>query len=117
MQEDLSLSLTETVSDLAGHARRTGSWAMTKILAPLTPVIEWSKELALPMRARIVSRQILWSLVVALEAISPALATGQSTAPLNPVRIETSQRSTGDGLLQNQCVRETSPARFKETER
>jgi len=116
MQKDLSLSLTETVSDLAGHARRTGSWAMTKILAPLTPVIEWSKELAMPMRARIVSRQILWSLVVALEAISPALATGQSTAPLNPVRIENSQRDTGDGFPQNQCVRETSLARFKKTE-
>lgn len=116
MQQDLSLSFTETVTSLAGHARHAGSQAMRHILPPLTPVLEWGKNLVLPIRARLVSRQILWSLVVALEAISPALATGQSIAPLKSVQIEQNHQRAESNFLQTRCVRETSQAQCKDPE-
>lgn len=109
MQQDLRLSLGETFTDVASRAQRAGSRFMTNALAPLTPVIEWSKEFVLPIRARFASRQILWSLLVALEAISPALATGQSTAPLNPIQIENRKPGTSDWIL-------AKPARNHEIE-
>ncbi len=109
MQQDLRLSLTETFSGMTDRTRRASLRFMTNALAPLTPVIEWSKEFVLPIRARFASRQILWSLLVALEAISPALATGQSTAPLNPIQIENRKPGTSDWIL-------AKPARNHEIE-
>lgn len=109
MQQDLRLSLTETFSDMTDRARCAGSRFMTNRLASLTPVIERSKEFVFPIRARFASRQILWSLLVALEAISPALATGQSTAPLNPVQIENRKPGTNAWIL-------AKPARNHEIE-
>jgi len=109
MRQDLRLSLTETFTSAADRARKAGAPVMTRALAPLTPVFDWGKELILPIRTRFASRQILWSLLVALEAISPALATGQSTAPLNPVQIENRKPGTSDWIL-------TKPARNHEIE-
>jgi cellulose synthase (UDP-forming) len=105
MRQDLRLSLAETFTGMADRART----ARARALAPLTPMLEWGKELILPIRARLASRQILWSLLIALEAISPALATGQPTTSLNPVQIENRKPGTGDWVL-------TNPARNHEIE-
>ena len=105
MQQDLSLSVAETVRSLTDRSSSTGA----RSLATLTAAIDWSKGFVLPMRARIASRQILWSLLVVLEAFSPALATGHSTLPLNPIQIENRQPGTSAWIL-------TKPARNREIE-
>lgn len=108
-QQDLRLSVKETLGILAQQALRAGSRLSNLALSPLTSAIQRSKELVLPMRARFASRQILWSLLVVLEAFSPALATGHLTHPLNPVQIENRKPGTGEWVL-------TKPARNHEIE-
>ncbi len=109
MQQDLRLSLTETFDSITGRIRTTWSPLSARSLAPLTFAMERSKGFVLPVRARIASRQALWSLLVVLEAFSPALATGESTLPLNPVQIENRKPGTGAWIL-------TKPARNHEIE-
>ncbi|MEQ1793073.1 MAG: N,N-dimethylformamidase beta subunit family domain-containing protein [Nitrospira sp.] len=109
MQQDLSLSINETVRSLADRTRSACRPLTSPAVAQLTAVIGWSKEIMLPVRARFASRQVLWSLLVVLEAFSPALATGNSTLPLNPVQIENRKPGTGDWVL-------TKPARNHEIE-
>jgi len=109
MQQDLSLSLNETFARIADRVRRAWTPLDARTPAPLTSAIEWSKGFVLPMRARFASRQILWSMLVVLEAFSPALATGDSTLPLNPVQIENRKPGTSAWIL-------AKPARNHEIE-
>lgn len=104
MRQDLSLSVAETFGGIAGRMREA-----CRALAPLPVAIERRRGFVLPMRARLASRQVLWSLLVVLEAFSPALATGDSTLPLNPVQIENRKPGTGAWIL-------TKPARNHEIE-
>ncbi|HSN05381.1 MAG TPA: N,N-dimethylformamidase beta subunit family domain-containing protein [Nitrospira sp.] len=109
MKQDLSLSITESVRSMARRPLGACAGVASDALASLTCITERSKGFMLPMRAWITSRQVLWSMVVVLEAFSPALATGQSTAPLNPVQIENRKPGTSDWIL-------TKPARNHEIE-
>lgn len=95
LQQDLSVGIAETRRSLAGRASPAG----VRLLATLAAAVDWSKGFILPVRARFASRQTLWSLLVALEAFSPALATGTSTFPLNPIQIENRQAGTSAWIL------------------
>lgn len=109
LQRDLSLSLNETFGSIGDRIRQACQPFRVRTLAPLISAIEWSKELMLPMPARFASRQVLWSLLVVLEAFSPALATGHSTLPLNPVQLENRKPGTSAWVL-------AKPARNHEIE-
>lgn len=109
MRQDLGLSIAETFDRIAGRMREAVRPFDARTLAPVGIAIERGRGFVLPMRARIASRQILWSLLVVLEAFSPALATGDSTLPLNPVQIENRKPGTGAWIL-------TKPARHHEIE-
>lgn len=109
MRQDLSLSIAETFGGLAGRMSEACRPFNTRTLAPVRSVIGRSRGFVWPVRARLASRQVLWSLLVVLEAFSPALATGESTLSLNPVQIENRQPGTGAWVL-------TKPARNHEIE-
>ncbi|MGA6828129.1 glycosyltransferase family 2 protein [Nitrospira sp. NS4] len=97
MQQDLSLSVTELLRNVTDRPLEAYSRLTGRASARFASVSEWRKGFVLPrMRAWLPSRYVLWSLLMALETVSPGLASGESLPPRNPVQIEHREPGPGD---------------------
>lgn len=85
LKEDLLQGWREAFGHLAGSFQTSTGWRQA-----LRPQLT---------RARLSSWQILWGVIVALEMLSPALASGEAPSRLNPIQVENRKTGTTEWVL------------------
>jgi cellulose synthase/poly-beta-1,6-N-acetylglucosamine synthase-like glycosyltransferase len=81
-----------------------------RVLARIAQSTDWMYTAAPQIgRARLFTWQVLWSVIVVLEMMSPALASGDTTRGLNPIQVENQKTGAIAWTL-------TNPARHHEIE-
>ena len=89
MQQDLSLSVVELLRNATDRPLNACLRLTALASARFASVSEWRKWFVLPrMRTWLPSRYVLWNLLMALETVSPGLASGEALPPRNLVQIE-----------------------------
>jgi len=94
--------------------RYNALWSLQSVkgraLTQLAQSTDWMYTFAPQIgRARFFTWQVLWSVIAALEMMSPALASGATTGGLNPIQVENQKTGTIAWTL-------TKPARHHEIE-